>query len=56
METKKNHKIPDVVKNLSQIMKDRSIKQETIATYAGIDPSQMSRVFNGRVQLSISTA
>ena len=53
MKTKKKHSIPNVVKKLSKITKDRGIKQETIAEYAGVDPSQMSKIFYGTVQLSM---
>ena len=42
-----------VVENLSKIMKDKDIKQETIAEYADVAPSQMSRILSGNVQLSL---
>ena len=53
MKTKKNYPKHPVIDNLLKIMKDRGIKQETIAEYAEIDPSQMSKILSGKVQISV---
>jgi len=42
-----------IITNLSKLMKDKNIKQETIANYAEIAPSQMSRVLSGNTQLGL---
>ena len=34
-------------------MNDKGLTQENIAAYAEIDPSQMSRIFRGSVQISV---
>ena len=53
MKTKKKLATHPVIESLLKIMKDEDIKQETLAEYAGISASQMSKVLNGTVQLSL---
>jgi len=53
MKNKKYPKPHSVIDKLLRIMKDRNIKQETLAEYAKVSPSQMSRILSGKVQISI---
>lgn len=43
-----------IVNNLRKIMNDKNMKQATIAEYAGVTPSQFSKILSGQVQLSLS--
>ncbi|MBQ9641878.1 MAG: helix-turn-helix transcriptional regulator [Bacteroidaceae bacterium] len=42
-----------IIDNLRKIMNERRLTQETLAEYAGISTSQMSKVMNGTVKLSL---
>lgn len=53
MRTKKDYPQHPVIQNLRKIMNDKELKQEAVASYAGIDPSQMSKVMKGEVQISL---
>jgi transcriptional regulator with XRE-family HTH domain len=51
MKTKKE--IHPVINNLLKIMKLNNIKQATMAEYAGVEASQISKILSGSVQLSL---
>lgn len=53
MKKEEASKYHPVIDNLRKIMKDKNLTQVTIANYAGIIPSQMSKVFSGQVGISI---
>lgn len=53
MRTKKDYPQHPVIQNIRKLMNDRGLTQEAIASYAGIDPSQMSKVMKGEVQISL---
>lgn len=42
-----------ITNNLRKIMNDKNMKQAAIAEYAGVTPSQFSKILNGQVQLSL---
>lgn len=42
-----------ILRNIEKILKDRDIKQAVAADWIDVDPSQFSKILNGRVQLSI---
>lgn len=42
-----------LIENLAKIMRERRLTQATMADYAGIDPSQFSKVLKGSTILSI---
>ena len=42
-----------VIENLLKIMNDKELSQSTVAEYANIDPSQMSKILKGSIQLSL---
>lgn len=42
-----------VIDCIRKIMNDRNLKKSTLAMYAGIDPSQMTKVMNGTVQINL---
>ena len=42
-----------VVEKLKKIMNDRNLTQKALGNFAGITDSQMSKVFNGSVQLNL---
>lgn len=52
-EIKGNSKVHYVVENVRKIMHDENLTQKTMSEFADISESQMSKVFNGSVQLSI---
>ena len=54
MKSKKNQNGQEIITSLLKLMNDKGITQETIAKYAEIDPSQMSKIIKGRVQISIA--
>lgn len=43
----------DIAQQLRKILKDKGIKQATMAEYADVSESQFSRVLSGTVQLSL---
>lgn len=49
----KRERIHPVVENIRKIMTDRNLKQSVIAEFADTSVSQMSKIFNGEVQLSL---
>lgn len=53
MKTKKQLGAHPVIGRLRKIMNDKNITQTTMAEYAGIEPSQFSKVMNGNVQISL---
>jgi transcriptional regulator with XRE-family HTH domain len=53
MKTKKNLKKHPVVDNLLKIMNDKHLRQEKMAEFADIDPSQFSKILSGSVQISL---
>jgi transcriptional regulator with XRE-family HTH domain len=53
MKVKKNLEKHPVVDNLLKIMKEKGLKQERMAEFADIDPSQFSKILNGSVQISL---
>ena len=50
LEIKEAH---PVVEKLKKIMNDRNLTQKALGDFAGITDSQMSKVFNGSVQLKL---
>ena len=42
-----------VIENLRKIMMDKKITQYRMAEYAGIEPSQFSKIMNGSIQISL---
>lgn len=42
-----------IIENLRKIRNEKNLKQATLGAYAGIDQSQMSRIMNGELNLSI---
>ena len=42
-----------IIDNLRKIRNERNLKQSTLGMYAHIDESQMSRIMNGQLNLSI---
>ena len=53
MKHKKDLGPHPVVENLRKIMKDRDITQYRMAEYAGVEPSQFSKIMNGSIQISL---
>jgi len=53
MKVKKNLEKHPVIDKLLKIMKDRDLKQERMAEFAGVDPSQFSKILSGNVQISL---
>lgn len=53
MKSKKNLGAHPVVLNLRKIMNDKCITQSVMAEYAGVEPSQFSKIMNGSVQISL---
>ena len=53
MEHQKKYSIHPVIEKIRKIMNDRDLKKATLAMYAGISPSQMTKVMNGQVQISL---
>lgn len=53
MKVKKQLGAHPVVGCLRKIMNDKGITQNLMAEYAGIEPSQFSKVMNGNVQISL---
>ena len=46
--------VSDVLDRLRQIMVDKRITQATLADYANVEPSQFSKIINGKVALRVS--
>lgn len=42
-----------IIENLRKLRIERNLKQSTLGMFAGIDESQMSRIMNGQLNLSI---
>lgn len=53
MKSKKNLGTHPVVLNLRKIMNDKGITQSIMAEYAGVAPSQFSKIMSGSVQISL---
>lgn len=49
----KTKDILPVVENIIKMMKDKDLKQATIAEYMGTSASQLSRILKGDVQVSV---
>jgi len=43
----------NIIENIRKIMNDKSLKQATMASYAGTSPSQFNKILSGGVQLSL---
>lgn len=54
METSENTTQKQLVTNLLKIMRDRKITQAALADYMDMTPSQLSRILNGSLNLSLS--
>ena len=54
MENNDYETINSILGNIRKIMNARNLKQATIAEYANTTPSQMSKILNGTVQLSLN--
>ena len=53
MKSIKNEETYFVIEKLLKIMNDKDLKQATIAEYAKIDPSQMSKILNGSAEIHL---
>lgn len=53
MKRKKDLCPHPVIENLRKIMIDNKITQYKMAEYAGIEPSQFSKIMNGSIQISL---
>lgn len=54
MESSESKVQKQLVVNLLKIMKDRKITQAALAEYMGISPSQLSKILNGGLNLTLS--
>ena len=53
MRNRKEKKVHEVVVQILKIMKERDLKQATMAKYAETSASQFSKILKGEVQLSL---
>ncbi len=53
MKRKKELGPHPVIENLRKIMTDKKITQYKMAEYAGVEPSQFSKIMNGSIQISL---
>ena len=54
MESSENKVQKQLVTNLLKIMRDRNITQAALADYMGTSPSQLSKILNGGLNLSLA--